>query len=43
MSELDMITVIFITSTVYMCISSWHLSRLRAEVHKILEKVKGEK
>lgn len=42
MSELEMITVIFITNIVYMVVSSWHISRIGYEVHKILEQLKEE-
>lgn len=40
MSELEMITVIFITNIVYMVISSLRLSAIEFELHKILEQLK---
>lgn len=39
MSELDMITVLFVTNIVHIIISSWHISRIGYEVHKILGKL----
>lgn len=43
MSELDMITVIFVINIVHIIISSWHMSSIGYEVHKILEQVKEDK
>lgn len=42
MSELDMITVIFVTNIVYMTISSLRILRIGYEVHKILEQLKEQ-
>lgn len=42
MSELEMITVIFVTNIVYMVLSSWHIARIGYEVHKILERMEKE-
>lgn len=43
MSELDMITVIFVINIAHIIISSWHMSSIGYEVHKILEQVKEDK
>lgn len=42
MSESKMITAIFVANIVYMAISSWHISSIGYEVHKILERLEKQ-